>query len=101
MQKLKPSQFVDINPIASIFRNSERETILRNALIISKREGDTFGLTKELYELHRKQDGNYSREESKIADEVLPYVATAIELSTVSKAYTDRYVSLSSSLVLI
>ena len=91
MQELKPSQFLDINPMASIFRKSEYETILRNALVISKRAGDTFGLTKELYELHRKEDGGYSNQESKIADEVLPYVESAIKLSRVSKAYADRF----------
>lgn len=91
MQELRPSQFLDINPMGSIFRKSEHETILRNALIISNRVGDTFGLTKEVYEAHRKEDGHYSARESEIADEVLPYVATAVKLSRVSKAYADRF----------
>lgn len=84
---MKPSTFISVNPMGSIFKTSEHETILRNAIIISKRLGDNWGLQKTDYEVERKKDGGYSGKESEIADVVLPYLKSAAALSRVSERY--------------
>jgi hypothetical protein len=88
---VKPSTFISVNPMGSIFKKSEHETVLRNALIISKRLGDNWGLLKTDYETERKKDGGYSGKESDIADVVLPYLKSAVVLSRVSERYADKY----------
>ncbi len=88
---MKPSQF-DSFPWKSIFNKSEYETIMRNALIITKRLGDDWGiLTKEKYEEERKKYGNYSSRESDYLEKILPYLESAEKLADFCPSYKSIY----------
>lgn len=75
--QVRPSHFIGNYAMDSVFQKAEHEQIFMNMLVISKRLGDSWGLTKEQYEAERKKDGAYSSLESKYADEVLPYLQSA------------------------
>ena len=96
---MKPSDFLRVKIYSSVFRKAEYETICRNCIIISKRLGDKWGLTKEDYQRERKKDGNYGNTESGIADEVLPYLESPEKLSSFAPALHDKYLELSESTI--
>jgi len=75
--KSKPSDFTN-DPMNSVFRKSEAETVASNAMVILKRTGDTFrNLSNEEYEKERRKDGNWSNAELHYLEKVRPYLVSA------------------------
>ncbi len=60
---MKPSNFLS-NPMGSITRKSESETVARNIMVILTRTGDKFRLLGwGEYSTERKEDGNFTKSE--------------------------------------
>lgn len=94
---MKPSDFLkgDVFFGNSVFRKAEYERLFLNALIISERTGDNWGLTKETYEEQRKIDGSYSDNESTMADKVLPYFSSPETCRLFCPSAEEKYLTLS------
>lgn len=72
-----PSNFLS-NPIGSVLRKSEHETIARNIMVILERTGNTFReLTWEEYKTERKKDKNFSEGEKSYFNDVIIYCKSA------------------------
>lgn len=72
-----PSNFT-VQPIASVLRKSEAETIARNIMVILERTGNTFrNLSWEEYKEERLKDGHFTESEKKYFDQVIDYCASA------------------------
>lgn len=71
---MKPSDFVEVFPWNSVFRNSDYETIARNILVVKSKLDDTWGeITWEQYKEKRLKDGNFSEVEKDYFDKVVDY----------------------------
>ena len=77
MSDLKPSHFT-AQPFNSICNKSEHETVARNIMVIRKRRGDKWELSKKQYVSERKKDGGYSNAEGGMFDEVYHLIRDAI-----------------------
>jgi len=72
-----PSNFLS-NPMGSVLRKSEHETIARNIMVILERTGNIFReLTWDEYKKERKKDGNFSEGEKSYFDDVIIYCKSA------------------------
>lgn len=70
--ELKPSDFAKIDPMNSVFRKSEYETIARNIMVILSRTGNKFRhLSWKEYKTERLKDGNFTEMEKFYFDEVI------------------------------
>ena len=77
MKTLKPSNFTN-NPMDSVFRKSEAETIAVNIMVILKRTGNAFRpLSYDEYKAERLKDGNYTDAEEYYFKQVIPYCKNA------------------------
>ncbi len=91
---IRPSHFKGSFVMGSVFQSCKHEQIFMNMLVISERLGDTWGLTKEQYEVEREKDGGYSPLESQYADKVLPYLVSPERAQTFSTGLGTRYCEL-------
>ena len=74
---MKPSNFTS-NPMGSVLRKSEFETVAQNIMLILKRTGDVFReLTWEEYKEERLKDRNFSEREKQYFDGVIGYCNSA------------------------
>jgi len=73
---MKPSMFIS-NPLSSILRSGDHETVARNIMVILARTGDTFrDITWEAYSKERVKDGNFSTKEEKYFEDVVNWCTT-------------------------
>ncbi len=71
---MKPSDFKKANPMGSVARKSEAETVASNIMTILSRTGDEWrDLEWEEYKEERLKDGNFSFYEKKYFEQVIGY----------------------------
>jgi hypothetical protein len=71
---MKPNDIKNINPMNSIFRKVEYETIAQNIAIILSRTKNKFQIISwEFYKKERLKDRNFSEIENKYFDAVIKY----------------------------
>ena len=71
---LEPSDFFKIQPMGSIIKKGEAETIAKNIMVILYRTGNKFrNLSWEEYKKERLKDGYFSEEEKMWFDLVIDY----------------------------
>lgn len=72
-----PSNFLS-QPMGSVLRNSESETIARNIMVILERTGNKFReLTWDEYKKERLKDKGFSEGEKGYFDDVIKYCKSA------------------------
>lgn len=77
MRRIRPSQFIE-NPMDSVLKKSESETVARNIMTILDRTGDIFrDLTFDEYKQERVKDGRFSENEKFYFDKIISYLKSA------------------------
>lgn len=70
---MNPSDFTD-NPMGSVAKKSEAETVARNIMVILKRTGNKFRLLSwDEYKEHRLKDGHFNEVEKNYFDQVVKF----------------------------
>ena len=84
---MKPSDFTK-QPMASVMRKSEAETIARNIMVILKRTGDFFRpFTWDEYKQERLKDGHFTESEKQYFDQVIGYCLDSESAKSFSPAW--------------
>lgn len=74
---MKPSDFIK-EPVGSVARKAEAETVARNVMVILRRTGDEFRLlTWDEYKVERLKDGNFTEGEKAYFDQVVKFCRSA------------------------
>jgi len=85
---MKPSDICRINPIVSVFKKPEYETIAQNIAIILSRTGNEFKIIAwEQYRTERLKDRNFSEIEKHYFDAVVKYFKSEDTVRLFSKAW--------------
>lgn len=70
----KPSDYLQVEPMNSVFQKSEAETIMRNILIILRNVGNEWReLSFKEYKAEREKNGNFSDAEQPYFEQVVDY----------------------------
>ena len=87
---MKPSDFMS-DPMGSIARKSEAETIARNIMVILKRTGDTFRLlTWDEYKSERLKDSSFTESERFYFDQVIEHCVSGEAAQGFSPAWANQ-----------
>lgn len=75
---MKPSDFVKVSNMGSIFQNHEAEVVAANVMKILSRTGDNFRLMSWTeYRTEREKDGDFTTREQRFFEDVAEYCANS------------------------